>query len=132
MVNRSRTKIKEYYMYLWWWTALGPRLLHVENANAKAGSELDATANPIHSIISPKKLAPEIYSNMPPENLKIWLTKLSSDYICLQILFKISCFMTLFKLFIQQVKVIHRICVVQSIWLYSKPVKNRKYFFFIF
>ena len=52
--------------YLWWATALGPMLQQVKTAKASAGSDQDATAYPIHSSISPKKLAPETYSNIPP------------------------------------------------------------------
>lgn len=54
----------------------------VHNANAKLSMVQQARANPNHSRISPKKLAPLTYSNIPPENrtelLQNTLIKMSS------------------------------------------------------
>jgi len=46
--------------------ARGPMLHMVKNAKATEGSDQHAMANPTHSTISPKKLAPETNSNIPP------------------------------------------------------------------
>lgn len=40
----------------------------VHNANARLSMVQQARANPNHSRISPKKLAPLTYSNIPPES----------------------------------------------------------------
>ncbi|WAR18794.1 BAF-like protein [Mya arenaria] len=47
-------------------TARGPMLQQVKQENAAAGSDQQATANPNHSSISPKKFAPDTSSNIPP------------------------------------------------------------------
>lgn len=53
--------------HLWCWTALGPMLLIVNTAKQNAGNVQFTTAKPHHSRISPKKLAPDTYVNIPPE-----------------------------------------------------------------
>lgn len=55
-----------YYSYLWWATALLARTTAVKMAKAELWTEWPARAKPAHSVISPKKLAPDTYSNMPP------------------------------------------------------------------
>lgn len=71
-----RRKLYEYHdldwkIYLWWWKALSPRKQSEKNANASAGRDQVARAKPIHSMISPKKLAPEMYVNKPPASRRI-------------------------------------------------------------
>ena len=51
---------------MWCWQALGPILVMVKKVNARAGRDHAASANPLHSTHSPKKLAPETYSRKPP------------------------------------------------------------------
>ena len=53
--------------YLWCWQARGPMLQAVKRAKAKAGKVPHITAKPLHSKVSPKKLAPDTYRNIPPE-----------------------------------------------------------------
>ena len=58
-------------------------LQKVKSAKAKAGRDEHARAKPNHSMISPKKLAPDTYSNIPPEissNKIIVLGKKNSSY----------------------------------------------------
>ena len=45
--------------------ALGPIFIAVVNANVAAGQLEQAIAKPVHSTISPKKFAPEMYLNNP-------------------------------------------------------------------
>lgn len=52
--------------YLWWATALLARTTAVKMAKAALWTEWPARVKPAHSVISPKKLAPDTYSNMPP------------------------------------------------------------------
>ena len=52
--------------YLWWATALLLSTTVVKMAKAKLWAEWPARAKPAHSVISPKKLAPDTYSNIPP------------------------------------------------------------------
>ena len=40
----------------------------VKKANAKETEDQDAIAKPVHSMISPRKLPQDTYSNKPPEN----------------------------------------------------------------
>lgn len=55
----------------WWWAyARLPNTSNVLVAKAVLSSVLHARANPDHSIISPKKLAPVTYSNIPPTGKK--------------------------------------------------------------
>lgn len=42
----------------------------VKNAKENAGKDHVAMAKPYHSTISPKKFAPETYSNIPPTGKK--------------------------------------------------------------
>lgn len=62
------------YSHRWWWQARGPVLHKVKTKKAKAGRVLFIIANPNHSTISPKKFAPDTYSNIPPVSKK-WTTK---------------------------------------------------------
>ena len=56
------------FMYhLWCWYARGAKLAAVKTKKVTLAKENRlATANPHHSIISPKKFAPDTYSNTPP------------------------------------------------------------------
>lgn len=57
--------------YLWWDTALLLRTTAVKKAKDKLWTDWDARAKPAHSVISPKKLAPDTYSNIPPVERKV-------------------------------------------------------------
>lgn len=57
---------ESWHSYLWWATALLVRTTVVKTAKAALWTEHPARAKPTHSVISPKKLAPEMYSNIPP------------------------------------------------------------------
>ena len=70
--------------YLWWCQARGPILQQVKIANATAGSVRQAMANPIHSMISPRKFAPETYSNMPPERENKYYDAITCDFFYLR------------------------------------------------
>lgn len=52
--------------HLWWATALLARTTRVKVANARLWTDWPARAKPAHSVISPRKLAPDTYSNIPP------------------------------------------------------------------
>lgn len=56
-----------------WWCAYArlPNTNNVLVAKAVLSSVLHANANPHHSTISPKKLAPLTYSNIPPAEKKV-------------------------------------------------------------
>ena len=54
----------------WCCNALGPMFRTVNKAKAVAGRRRAARAQPPHSKISPKKLAPDTYSNMPPRGME--------------------------------------------------------------
>lgn len=62
------------YSHRWWWQARCPVLHKVKTKKAKAGRVLFIIANPNHSKISPKKFAPDTYSNIPPVSKK-WTTR---------------------------------------------------------
>lgn len=55
-----------WYSYLWWATALLARTTAVKTAKATLWIECPARAKPTHSVISPRKFAPDTYSNIPP------------------------------------------------------------------
>lgn len=61
--NRNKTNT-----YWWCCFALEPKIKSVHNANARLSMVQQARANPNHSRISPKKLAPLTYSNIPPKS----------------------------------------------------------------
>lgn len=54
--------------YLWWDIPLLDSTTKLKRAKAALWTEWPARANPVHSTISPKKFAPDTYSNMPPTN----------------------------------------------------------------
>lgn len=57
------------WTYWWWWCALGAMLHVVNRAKAAAVGHQAASAQPHHSRISPKKLAPETHSKAPPRGI---------------------------------------------------------------
>ncbi len=74
--------------YLWWAIPLLDSTMRVKKAKAALWTEWPARANPVHSTISPKKFAPDTYSNMPPTNRKylcrdIW-SEDTTQTICFQ------------------------------------------------
>lgn len=60
----------EILTYWWCCFALEPKMKSVHSANARLSVVQQARANPNHSRISPKKLAPLTYSNIPPKGRK--------------------------------------------------------------
>lgn len=72
------------YSYLWCAIALLERTTRVKMAKAALWIEWAARAKPAHSVISPKKLAPDTYWNTPPmgeNDTDIWQGILIISYV---------------------------------------------------